>query len=84
MTCRKTENENRGVNRELVASVLSAAAYRPAKRTLYLRFHSGERYRYFNFPPQNYRDFLAANSKGQYFSRNIRNRFPQRAPYSPP
>ena len=60
----------------LDSSVLSAAAYRPAKRTLYLRFHSGERYRYFNFPPQNYRDFLAANSKGQYFSRNIRNRFP--------
>jgi KTSC domain len=60
----------------LDSSVLTAAAYRPAKRTLYLLFHSGEVYCYFDFPPQDYCDFLAADSKGQYFSRNIRERFP--------
>ena len=60
----------------LDSSVFTSAAYLPAKRMLYLRFRSGELYRYLDFPPQQYRDFLAADSKGQYFSRNIRDRFP--------
>jgi hypothetical protein len=59
----------------LDSSVFTAAAYVPVKRMLYLRFRSGEFYCYFDFPLQNYRDFLAADSKGQYFSRNIRDRF---------
>lgn len=42
---------------------------------LYLRFRSGELYRYLDLPPQTFSDFLTAESKGQYFSRNIRERF---------
>lgn len=57
------------------SSVFDAAAYLAAKRTLFLRFHSGELYCYFDVPPQQYRDFLAADSKGQYFAANIRDRF---------
>ena len=59
----------------LDSSVFTAAAYRSAERVLYLLFRSGELYCYFDFPPQTYRDFLASDSKGQYFSRNIRDRF---------
>ena len=55
--------------------VLKAAAYVAQRRWLYLRFHSGEIYRYFDFPPQQYRDFLDADSKGTYFGKYIRNHF---------
>jgi KTSC domain len=59
----------------LDSSVFTSAAYLPAERILYLRFRSGELYCYFDFPPQQHRDFLAADSKGQYFASNIRERF---------
>ena len=57
------------------SSVLQAAAYLAQRRLLYLKFQSGEIYRYFDFPPQQYRDFLAAESKGTYFGKYIRNNF---------
>jgi hypothetical protein len=70
------ENEEAIVDWLLLdSSVFAAAAYRPAKHMLYLLFRSGELYCYFDFPPEQYRDFLAADSKGQYFSSNIRDRF---------
>ncbi len=59
----------------LDSSVFTAAAYLPAKHILYLRFRSGELYRYLKFPPELYRDFLAADSKGQYFAHHIRDQF---------
>jgi hypothetical protein len=59
----------------LESSVIASVAYVPAARTLYLRFHTGELYRYFDFPPQEYRNFLAAESKGQYFGNKIRGCF---------
>jgi hypothetical protein len=59
----------------LDSSVFTSAAYRAYERTLYLLFRSREVYCYFEFPPQQYRDFLAAESKDQYFSTNIRGRF---------
>ena len=57
------------------SKVLAAAAYVAQRRWLYLRFLSGEIYRYFDFPPQQYRDLLDADSKGTYFGRHIRNHF---------
>ena len=42
----------------LDSSVFTSAAYLPAQRTLYLRFRCGELYCYFDFPPQQYHDFL--------------------------
>ena len=59
----------------LESSVLSSAAYLKSRRMLYLRFHSGEVYRYFDFPPERYLDFVAAESKGRYFAANIRDQF---------
>jgi hypothetical protein len=59
----------------LESTALNSAAYLPAERSLYLEFHSGEKYRYFEFPPELYQEFLAAESKGTFFARNIRNHF---------
>jgi hypothetical protein len=58
------------------SKMLAAAAYDAPRRSLYLRFHSGEIYRYYTFPANQYQEFLDADSKGRYFLRHIRNRFP--------
>jgi hypothetical protein len=58
------------------SSVLAAAAYAPRERVVYLEFRSGAIYRYFDFPSERYQEFLAAESKGQFFTRHIRDRFP--------
>ena len=67
--------------RPLESKLLAAAAYLAPRRLLYLRFHSGDVYRYFTFPTEQYRDFLDAESQGRYFLAHIRNQFPyQRLP----
>jgi hypothetical protein len=57
------------------SSVFTSAAYRRANRQLFLRFHTGKVYRYFEFPPGGYDELLAAESKGGYFAGNIRGKF---------
>ena len=57
------------------SSLFTSAAYRSDARQLYLRFRNGDIYRYFDFPVQGYEAFLAAESKGRYFGRHIRNAF---------
>jgi hypothetical protein len=59
----------------LDSSVFTSVRYVPDKRMLYLRFHSGDVYCYFDFPPEQFQDFLAADSQGRFFSSNIRDRF---------
>jgi hypothetical protein len=58
------------------SKLVAAAAYVAPRRLLYLRFRSGEVYRYFTFPADQYQEFLDAGSKGHYFLSHIRNRFP--------
>ena len=58
------------------SSVFTEFSYVRREHVLYLRFYSGEVYRYFDFPPDQFGDFLAAESKGKYFAYNIRDRFP--------
>ena len=72
--------------RRLDSSVFRCAKYIADEHTLYLLFRTGELYSYFDFPPQQYRDFLAADSQGRYFSQNIRGRFPYKhlPPHRPP
>jgi len=60
----------------LESKLLAAAAYVAPRRVLYLRFHSGDLYRYFTFPAEQYRDFLEAESQGKYFLTHIRGQFP--------
>ena len=50
------------------SGLFAAAAYRASARQLYLRFCNGDIYRYFECPVSAYQDFLAAESKGRYFS----------------
>ena len=57
------------------SSVFTSAAYRPEARQLYLRFRDGNIYRYFEYTAEMYESFLAAESKGRYFSSHIRDRF---------
>jgi len=57
------------------SSVLQAAAYAECQSLLYLLFRGGAVYRYFDVPPLEYRELLAADSKGRYFGGNIRGRF---------
>jgi hypothetical protein len=57
------------------SSVFAAAAYSRSEDSLYLEVRSGAIYRCFGFPLHQYGEFLAADSKGRYFSRNIRNHF---------
>lgn len=57
------------------STVFAFAAYRREARQLYLRFHSGAVYRYFDCPAQVYEDFIAAESKGRYFSVCVRDKF---------
>ena len=52
-----------------------SVAYDADTRTLYLRFRSGDVYRYFEFSNDDYQQFLSAESKGRYFLSNIRNCF---------
>jgi len=58
------------------SKLLSALAYDAEHSMLYLRFRdSGDVYRYFEFPPEQYTHFLAAESRGRYFLIHIRNQF---------
>jgi len=60
----------------LESKLLAAAAYLPSRRLLYLRFNSGDVYRYFTFPAEQYQEFVGADSQGRYFLNHIRNSFP--------
>jgi len=57
------------------SGLFSSAAYRASVRQLYLRFHDGKIYRFFDCPVTAYTEFVAAASKGKYFSQQIRNHF---------
>jgi hypothetical protein len=57
------------------SKLLISAAYDAEPRILYLRFRSGDVYRYFDFPAEHYQQFLDAESRGRYFLAHIRNHF---------
>jgi len=57
------------------SKLLTSAAYDAANQVLYLRFRSGDVYRYFEFPEEQYQSLLDAESRGRYFLSHIRNQF---------
>lgn len=59
----------------VVSSVLASVQY-SIDATLVLQFRSGAIYRYFAVPEIVFQALIAAESKGTYFNRNLRNRFP--------
>jgi KTSC domain-containing protein len=60
----------------LDSKMFLSVAYDATPRILYLRFRSGDVYRYFQFFQDDYQHFLAAESKGRHFLNHIRERFP--------
>ena len=59
----------------LVSSLLAAMQYSP-QATLDLEFRNGAVYRYFTVPQPVVDALCAAESKGAYFNRSIKPRFP--------
>jgi hypothetical protein len=57
------------------SKLLASSAYDDGKHILYLRFRSGDVYRYFGFPAERYRELLEAKSQGRYFLSHVRNQF---------
>jgi hypothetical protein len=59
----------------LESTMLASAAYSPEQTLLDLEFRNGTLYRFFDVPAACFQRFMASDSKGAYFNRNIRNRF---------
>lgn len=57
---------------------LATVTYDGARHLLWLEFRSRAVYCYFDVPPGVYQELMTADSKGSYFNRNIRGRFPYR------
>jgi KTSC domain len=58
------------------STVLASLAYDASGSILQLEFCNGAIYRYSAVPAAVYHSLLAADSKGSYFNREIRTRFP--------
>jgi KTSC domain len=58
----------------VVSSLLRSIAY-STDTTLELEFRNGAIYRYFAVPQAVFKALVAAESKGVFFNRNVRNRF---------
>jgi hypothetical protein len=59
----------------LESKMFLSTAYDAENRILYLRFRSGDVYRYFEFSAEQNQDFQNAESRGRYFLSHIRDRF---------
>ena len=59
----------------LESKMFLSAAYDPKGQILYLRFRSSDVYRYFEFPDDQYQEFLNAESHGRYFLSHIKDQF---------
>jgi hypothetical protein len=60
----------------LDSTTLAAVAYDDRCGELKLDFRDGARYTYSGVAPELFRDLLCATSKGSFFNRYIRGRFP--------
>jgi hypothetical protein len=60
----------------LDSTLLATAAYDGCGQKLQLDLRDGTRYEYSGVAPGLYRDLLRATSKGSFFNRYIRGRFP--------
>jgi hypothetical protein len=59
----------------LESKMFLSAGYEAESQILYLRFRSGDVYRYFDFPQDQYEEFINAASRGRYFLSHIRDHF---------
>ena len=68
----------------LESKMFFSVAYDADTRTLYLRFRSGDVYRYFHFSEDEYQQFLRAESKGRHFLQQHSELLSLRAPDQAP
>lgn len=61
---------------EFDSTTLASATYDHRQNQLQLDFRNGSRYLYSAVTPMVFRDLLSARSKGKFFNRYIRGRFP--------
>lgn len=57
------------------SSVIRRFDYDAARRRLDIIFQTGRRYAYWDVPPETVEAFRAAFSRGEFFNREIRDRF---------
>ena len=58
------------------SSMLASIGYSPDRSRLELEFRDGALSCFFDVPEAYFQELMTADSKGTYFNRNIRNRFP--------
>ncbi|MCC7009587.1 MAG: KTSC domain-containing protein [Acidobacteria bacterium] len=61
---------------QVVSTSIEAIGYDADSQELFVRFLSGNTYRYHGVPPSVAAAFLAAPSKGSYFNREIKPAYP--------
>lgn len=57
------------------SSNLESVGYQPESKTLHVRFKGGGLYRYEGVPAEAHSAFMAADSKGQHFNKNIMGKY---------
>jgi hypothetical protein len=67
-----------GVWMAMPSTVIRRFDYQPERQELVITFTSGRRYLYEGVPEEEARKFRSAFSKGIYFNRHIRDRYPCR------
>jgi hypothetical protein len=60
------------------STAIASFGYDEHRHELHVTFTTGRRYSYFNVPRAAYTGFVRAASKGVYFNRHIRDRYPYR------
>lgn len=60
----------------LESEALSSVGYDAARRVLEIEFTSGRVYQYFGVPAREVERLLHAASRGHYFSKRVRDRYP--------
>lgn len=58
------------------SSSIAAIGYDAMQRALWVQFVTGRTYRYHDVGQATYEEFMAAESKGRYFNREIRDTYP--------
>lgn len=57
------------------SSAIARAGYDPDREVMTITFNSGKSYAYQGISPQTFGRYCAADSKGGFFSRNIRDKY---------
>lgn len=60
------------------STAIRSLSYDVTKRELWVMFTTGRRYVYADVPPEVYRAFFSATSRGTFFNQEIRERYPYR------